>query len=235
MTRQFPLNLSLNDSASLESFLPGRNLQAVTDISRSLAGEGEPFLFLWGVKYAGKTHLLQAACRQMDELSRTAAYIPLGQASQLSPELLANLDGMDLVCLDDMQEIAGKPDWEEGLFHLFNRIRSGDAILLVTADCSPATLPLKLPDLVSRLASGVSYRLHALDDREKQTALEEAAHRRGMDLTSETTGYILKHCARDMGSLLAFIERLDRASLAAQRKLTIPFVRTLLQQPTDQT
>jgi DnaA family protein len=235
MTRQFPLNLSLNDSASLENFVPGRNLQAVTDISRSLAGTGEPFLFLWGTKYAGKTHLLQAACRQADELSCSAVYIPLGLASQLSPELLSNMDGMDLVCLDDIQEIAGNLDWEEGLFHLFNRARSGDTILLVTADCSPTTLPLSLPDLVSRLSSGVSYRLEALDDKEKQKALEEAARRRGMTLSSKTTRYILKHCARDMGSLLAFIERLDRASLAAQRKLTIPFVRTLLQQPSDQT
>jgi DnaA family protein len=234
MTRQFPLNIGLNDSASLENFLPGRNAQAMTDISRSLAGEGEQFLFLWGAKYAGKTHLLQAACRRANELSRSAAYIPLGLESQLTPELLSNMDGMNLVCLDDIQEIAGKPDWEEALFHLFNRLSSGGTVLLVAADHSPTTLPLKLPDLVSRLSSGVSYRLEALNDEEKLAALEGAARRRGMILSTETAQYILQHCARDMGSLLSFLERLDRESLAAQRKPTIPFVRSLLQENTGE-
>jgi DnaA family protein len=230
MTRQFPLNIGLNDSASLENFLPGSNLQAVTDLSRSLAGEGEPFLYLWGAKYAGKTHLLQAACRQAQELSRSAAYIPLDLASQLSPEVLSNMDGMNLVCLDDVQEIAGDPQWEEALFHFFNRLNWGDTLLLVSADHSPTTLPLKLPDLVSRLSSGVSYRLEALDDEQKLAALQGAAQRRGMTLSGEVSRYILQHCARDMGSLLNFLERLDRESLAAQRRPTIPFVRTLLQQ-----
>jgi DnaA family protein len=232
MTRQFPLNIGLNDSASLENYLPGRNVQAVADITRALAGEGARFLFLWGAKHAGKTHLLQAACRQAEELSRSAAYIPLSLESQLTPELLSNMDGMNLVCLDDIQEIAGKPQWEEALFHLFNRLSAAGTLLLVTADHSPATLPLQLPDLVSRLSSGVSYRLEALNDEEKLAALEGAAQRRGMTLTTETARYILQHCVRDMGSLLAFLERVDRESLAAQRKPTIPFVRTLLQQNT---
>ncbi len=230
MTRQFPLNLSLNDRASLENFLPGDNEQAVADIARALTGEGEPFLFLWGPMYAGKTHLLQGACRQLDRLSRSAAYIPLALASQLAPEMLADLDGMDLVCLDDIQEISGQADWEEALFHLFNRAREKSTLLLVTADCSPATLPLRLPDLVSRLSSGVSYRLKVLNDEQKLKALVDTAERRGMTLPEETAEYILKHYARDLGSLLAFLEILDRESLAAQRKLTVPFVKTLLQQ-----
>jgi DnaA family protein len=234
MTRQFPLNIGLSDNASLESFLPGSNVQAVADTARSSAGQGEPFLFLWGPGHAGKTHLLQAACRHAGDLSRSAAYIPLGLAEQFAPELLTNMDDMDLVCLDDIQEVAGQGDWEEALFHLFNRLRDKGAVLLVTADRSPATLPFRLPDLVSRLTSGVSYRLKNLDEEEKLTALKEAAHRRGMILSDETAQYILKHCARDMGSLLAFIERLDRESLAAQRKPTIPFVRILLQDNTGQ-
>ncbi len=230
MTRQFPLNLSLSNRASLENFLPGDNEQAVADIARSLTGEGEPFLFLWGPTYAGKTHLLQGACRQMDELSRSAAYMPLTLASQLAPEMLADLDAMDLVCLDDIQEIAGQPVWEEAVFHLFNRARERSTLLLVTADRSPTTLPLQLPDLISRLSSGVSYRLKVLNDEQKLKALVDTAERRGMTLPEETAEYILKHCARDMGSLLAFLEILDRESLAAQRKLTVPFVKILLQQ-----
>ena len=228
MTKQFPLNISLEDGVRLENFITGGNRQAVSELTRSIKGNGERFLFLWGGGGTGKTHLLQGACREATTLGRTAAYVPLALHSRLQPELLTNLELLDLVCLDDVQQIAGLPEWEEALFHLFNRLHERNAGLVMTADCSPSALSIQLADLGSRLCWGTAYRLVALTDNEKQQALMDGAERRGMRLAPETANYVLNHYSRDMGSLLAFLDRLDRATLAEQRKATLPFVRELL-------
>jgi DnaA family protein len=229
MNGQYPLNIGLEIGTGFDNFVPGPNAQAVSETRLVSAGEGEPFLYLWGSSGTGKSHLLQAACREADELDRRAAYLPLSMLADLEPAVLDGLEQMDLVCLDDIHRAAGDPLWEEALFHLFNRLRDQGVPLLVSADQGPASLPLQLPDLGSRLASGVAYRLDELDDQARAQALMEDARQRGMKLSAETAAYILKHWPRDMGSLRELMEELDRATLAAQRKPTIPFVRELME------
>ncbi len=220
--------LSLKQSATLDNFIPGDNAQAVSEVRSCTQARHGCYLYLWGASGTGKTHLTTAAAKAADSNSFAVAYIPLSRAAELSPEMLDDIEHMDLVCLDDIHSIAGDRAWEEALFHLFNRTRELAANLIVTADCGPSALQLALPDLVSRLASGVSYRLSPLDDNTKMQLLVALAKKRGMQLTSDTANYILNNYSRDTAALLAFLERLDHASLAAQRKLTIPFIRTLI-------
>ncbi len=234
MNGQYPLNIGLDTGTGFDNFVPGANTQILTELRRASAGEGEPFVYLWGGTGTGKSHLLQAACRRADEQGRRAAYLPLAMVTELAPAVLDGLEQMDLVCLDDIHRAAGNPAWEEALFHLFNRLKEQGITLLVSAAQSPTALPLQLPDLCSRLASGITFRLVELDEEAKAQALMDDARQRGMELSPETAGYILKHWPRDMGSLREFMDRLDRATLAAQRKATIPFVRELLEEQSPQ-
>lgn len=217
--------LGPKQSATLDNFIPGENSQALaetTGYTRVTAGR---YLYLWGSSGTGKSHLVTAAARAADQNGHAAAYIPLSCAAQLSPDMLTDIERMELVCLDDIHTIAGDHIWEEALFHLFNRSREQATNLIVTANCGPSSLQICLPDLVSRLASGISYRLTPLQDEAKLDLLMDRANKRGMDLTPDSAKYILNYYSRDMASLLALLEQLDRASLAAQRKLTIPFIR----------
>jgi DnaA-homolog protein len=220
--------LNLKQSATLDNFIQGDNAQAVSELRNCTQAKHGCYLYLWGASGTGKTHLVTAAAKAADNNSSTVAYIPLSRSAELSPEMLSNIEHMDLICLDDIHSVAGDRDWEEALFHLFNRTRELATNLIVTADSGPSALQLNLPDLVSRLASGVSYRLSPLDDTTKMQLLVALAKKRGMQLTSDTANYILNNYSRDTAALLAFLERLDHASLAAQRKLTIPFIRTLI-------
>ncbi len=229
MNGQYPLNIGLDTGTGFDNFVPGANTQILIELRRASAGEGEPFVYLWGGTGTGKSHLLQAACRRADEQGRRAAYLPLAMVTELAPAVLDGLEQMDLVCLDDIHRAAGNPAWEEALFHLFNRLKEQGITLLVSAAQSPTALPLQLPDLCSRLTSGITFRLMELNEEAKAQALMDDARQRGMELSPETAGYILKHWPRDMGSLREFMDRLDRATLAAQRKATIPFVRELLE------
>lgn len=229
MIPQLPLNISLSESASLDSYVAGDNKQALSSVQSCSTGQGERFIYLWGTEGTGRSHLLQAACRSAAQSGLTVSYLPLDQIDSFTPDILLGFEGMDLVCVDDVQMIAGKPSWEQALFHLYNRMRDGGARMMVSGDRVHTELPLKLPDLGSRLGWGLSYRLQPLGDADKTLALIGNAKGRGMDLPVETARYILEHTTRDMGSLIATLEKLDLASLAAGRKLTIPFVRTLLE------
>jgi len=136
---------------------------------------------------------------------------------------------MSLVCLDDVQALTGHDEQEEALFHLYNRIRESGGRLLVAANASPAGLAPRLPDLRSRLLWGPVFHLHRLDDAGRLAALQLRADRRGFQLNNDVGTYLLHRHPRDMAKLFELLEQLDHASLTAQRRLTIPFVRSLLQ------
>jgi DnaA family protein len=232
--RQLALGISPRDYSTLETFVAGGNSQAVAAVTAAAEGEGEPFIYLWGGAATGKSHLLQAACRRADELGGSALYIPLELLEQFQPSLFTDLERMQLVCLDDVHRLAGNAPWEEALFHLFNRLRAGGGTLLVAAEGSPALTPFRLPDLASRMSWGLTCHLASLDDADKQRLLQDGAARRGMEMSAETASYILRHAPRDIGSLIGLLDRLDRASLEAQRRLTLPFVREQIERLAEQ-
>jgi DnaA family protein len=227
--QQLPLGIRLNLGVNFANFVAGPNQELLTSLIANIEGAGqEPFIYLWGGTGSGKTHLLQASCQKADSLGQTTVYIPLRQHSEMTPEILQGMEQMDLVCLDDVEAIGGNSNWEQALFNLFNNLRSAGKRLLVSADRSPATLELSLPDLRSRLSWGLCYRLEPLSEEDKMQALITAADGRGLELPEETASYLLRHAPRNMRTLLELLAKLDKASLAAQRRLTIPFVREQL-------
>lgn len=230
MLPQIPLGFSLRQSASFDTFVGLGNQQTIADLKACLAKSGERYLFLWGPAGAGKSHLLQASCRAAQTDAERVAYIPLSLADDFSSGILSDLGALDLVCLDDIHLVCGEPAWESGLFSLFNQLWGCGARLIASADLPPARLPVQLADLSSRLEWGLSCQLNPLDDAGRETLLVESALRRGLVLPGDTARYILSHTSRDTASLLELMDRLDLASLAAQRKLTIPFVKTVLAQ-----
>jgi DnaA family protein len=147
--------------------------------------------------------------------------------------MLQDLDNMALVCLDDLDRVAGRAHWEGAIFTLYNRLRDAAVRLLVTANRPLPGLPLRMADLRSRLGWGPSYQIHALDDDQLLEALSRLARERGLGLTEEAGRYLLRRCPRDMGFLQELLETLDRESLAAQRRLTVPFVREVLNERSE--
>jgi DnaA family protein len=224
LRQQLPLRIGLRDSATFGNFLPAANAQALYDLER----QQEPFIYLWGADGSGKSHLLQAACHAVTEAGGSAVYLPLGELSAMSPELLEGMEQMQLVCIDEVDTIAGNGPWEQALFHLYNRLRDSGNRLLVAGEASPGSLGIGLPDLVSRLGWGPVYQLQRLNDEQKAEALRLRAAQRGMEMPPEVASYLLNRAPRDMQALFALLDELDEVSLAAQRKLTIPFVREII-------
>lgn len=225
--QQLPLLVQLRDDATLENFLSfPATLPLLQGVKSQCAGDGESVVFLHGSRGCGKSHLLQAACHLAGE---RALYLPLRELMVYPPEeVLAGVETLDLVALDDLDVVLGQEAWELALFGLYNRAREWGCRLLIAANGAPRTLDVSLPDLRSRLSWGVVYQLPAASDEEKQAILTFRAARRGLNLSTEVAVFIVNRAPRELEQLLELLDKLDRASLAEKRALSIPFVKQIL-------
>ena len=226
---QLPLPIHQSDDETLENFYAENNLLLLNSLQKNFLQLHQQFFYLWGNKGSGKSHLLKGVCQHYLAQQRPALYVPLNKAQYFSPAVLENLEQQALVCLDDLQAVIGNAEWEVAIFDLINRVReTGRTLLIMSADQSPANLPVQLPDLASRLTWGEVYQLAPLNDKQKIDVLQKAAYQRGIELPDETANFLFKRLERDMKTLFNALEKLDQASLQAQRKLTIPFVKEIL-------
>ena len=223
MTQQLTLGIRLRDDATFNNYFSGQNDQVV----HNLQMQEEPYVFLFGADGTGKSHLLQAACHETGKKGLPVVYLPLAEEG-LMPGMLDGLENMSLIALDDIQRIIGNEDWEYALFNLYNRVREKGVSMLVSSAEPLASLNIKLADLKSRLSWGPIFQLSSLSDKEKQHALQQRAKNRGLDLADDVVTYLLKRSSRDMNSLFALFEKLDKASMVEKRKLTIPFIKDYL-------
>jgi DnaA family protein len=222
--RQLSLGVRLHDRAVFDSYLPGPNALAVSHLRERLQPGARGVTWLHGPAGSGKSHLLQAACAQ----SPGSGYFPLHMLLTYGPDVLEGAERLPLACLDDLQHIAGLPEWETALFLLYVELDARGGRLLLAADAPPATLPWRLPDLASRCAAATVFALQGLDEPQQREALRLRAQQRGLEMPEDCALYLQRHFPRDMSTQQALLERLDQASLAEQRRLTLPFLRSVL-------
>jgi DnaA family protein len=223
--KQLPLAVRLHDRAQFASFLPGPNGEALAAAQALAGGTGAARLYLHGAQSTGRSHLLQAICAG----APGAGYFPLGELRALGPDVLEGAEALPLVALDDLDAVAGEAEWERRLFGLYNACLAAGRRLAVAARAPAAELAIALPDLRSRLGAMPHYALRPLDDAQQRSALAARAAARGIELPEETLQYLQNHFARDMTRLTALLDQLDRASLEAQRRVTLPFIREVLE------
>jgi DnaA family protein len=220
------LPLRLADHAVFESFVSAGNEALVATLG-DLAGGGGQGCWLWGAAAVGKTHLLQAVC---DRAGDRSVYVPLRMLLDAGPDILHGLESRNLICLDDIETVAGNADWEGALFALCNQVFDANRAMIVAATMSPRECPIALPDLQSRLVRLPIFQVHPLDEKDRVIALQLRARHRGLDLPDDTANYLLSRSRRDMASLYQLLDRLDLEALRAKRRLTIPFVKEVMQQ-----
>jgi DnaA-homolog protein len=220
--KQLALGVRLRADAVFESYWPGLNAEVIAALQAPITAP----VWLWGARGSGKTHLLQAVCAAAGE---SAAYFPLDRSLALPPEALAGFERTRVLCIDDADAVAGDPEWERALFRLFNEAAELRTRLIFAAAAAPRQSDWSLEDWRSRAAACVVYQIRELDDEGRIEALRLRAAQRGLQLPYDTSEYLLKRMPRDLHSLFEILDELDEASLAAQRRLTIPFIREALE------
>ena len=229
MNHQLALSIQLNHQATLNDFCWEDNAFLKQQINQILSGQGERFIYLWGDEGAGKSHLLQGLCHDITLNQATISYLPFSLLKEWGPASIDGLENQTLIVMDDLDIIGGDKAWEEAIFHLYNRIRENEKTTLITATKqAPMNSTFQLPDLRSRLSSGLIIQLKELNDDAKITTLQQQAEKRGFSLTQQTSTFLIHHCSRNMHILNQLLNTLDEASLKAKRKITIPFIKDVL-------
>jgi len=240
--RQLALGVRLRAAAVFASFSPGLNREVLA----ALRGPGREPVWLWGNRGSGKTHLLQAVCAEAGAAApgetapgetapgetapgAAAAYLPLDRSVALPPAALAGFESCRVLCVDDVDAVAGHLEWEQALFRLFNEAAELQSRVIFAAASPPRQIEWRLQDWRSRAAACVVYQLRELDEEGRAEALRLRAAQRGLQLPPETLDYLLRRMPRDLRSLFEILDDLDEASLVAQRRLTIPFIRDALE------
>jgi DnaA family protein len=226
-SRQLPLALRFPPDQRLDTYVAAPS-GAIAQLRALATQAGADWCYLAGAPGSGKTHLALGACAEAEAAGRRVAYLPLRTAVGRVHEALEALDGAEVAALDDLDAIAGERAAEVALFDFHNRMRAAGAAVLYTAAAAPDALPLSLPDLRSRLAQCTRVSLPMLDDEGRREVLRTRARRRGLVVDDAALDWLLRRVGRDLGGLTRLFDRLDRASLAAQRRLTVPFLREAL-------
>jgi DnaA family protein len=225
---QQALQFEFQSNLTFASFFAGHNAEVIQQL-QDLAGNGlEQQLYLWGENGSGKTHLLQACCQLAKLSGKDPFFFKFDSANLPSPKLLEGLEHVELVCFDDIHSVAGQADWEAALFGFYNSHRQNNHKLLFAADCPPKYLPFILPDLKTRMGWGLTLKIQTLRDDQIIDALTFKAHFLGFDIPPKVGRFLLNHYVHDLPALWLLLERIDRATLVAQRKLTIPFLKQIL-------
>lgn len=222
---QLALPLQLADHAVFASFHDAGNDEVVAYLRAVADGAASPGCWLRGAPSTGKTHLLQAVCERVGD---QAVYLPMKELSAAGPGLVDGLEARAVVCLDDVDVLAGDAEWERALFVLYNELQIAGHRLVVSAATSPREAGFQLQDLKSRMSQLPIYSIQPLADAERAAALQLRARHRGLDLPDESAKYLLSRSRRDMSSLYSLLDTLDAEALRAQRRITIPFVREVL-------
>lgn len=217
---QLALPVQLDVEARFETYFGGSNAPAVA----ALQAPPEPGVWLSGEGGSGRSHLLQAVVATAP--SGHAMYLPLRIG--IPPTALEDLPGSLTVCIDDYASIAGNLDWERALMQLYERMLQAQGRLIIAADKTVAATRFTLPDWQSRCQSLAGFVLRPMDDDALLEALQLRAQHRGMDMSNKTLRYLLSRVPRDAQTLYDWLQRLDERALVDQRRVTIPFVRTVL-------
>ena len=224
---QIPLQLEPPRPDRFEDFVVGPNATALGAVQQLLHEPGG-VVFLSGPESAGKSHLLNALCHAARNAGLAAFYIALKRLPEEAAAGLEGLQQLDLVCVDDLDCVAGNAIWERALFRCFNEIREAGGRLLVSSALPLSALPLQLPDLASRLSWGVRQSLLPPDDEGKLEILQQRARTLRIEVPLDVQNYLLRYGKRDMASLLTSLERLKNAAFTAKRKITVPLARDVL-------
>ncbi len=227
MPKQLPLQFQFQANQNFSTFYPGSNEEVIKHLKHIFTHK-EQQIFLWGETGTGKTHLLQATSQLADNKTKTAFYFSFVIDTPLNPSILDGIDNYDLVCFDNIDLIAGNPQWERAFFNFFNRHRDGNKKLVLSAKCQPKYLSIQLPDLKTRMNWGLTLKLNTLTNEQQLDALIYKANDLGFEIPVNVGRFLMTHYASDLPNIWKLIDKIDQATLAAKRKLTIPFLKQIM-------
>ena len=185
-------------------------------------------LFIYGTKESGKTFLLQAMCNSYSSMSKSSLYIPLKKVMNFGVEIFESLENIDLICVDGIEEVISKIEWETAIFNLINKALISESRLILTSSKDLKSLNFSLLDLESRIRKIQSYELHPINDKDIFDALKYISKLTSINLGDKEARYLVTYSQRNISNLVHILESLDQLSMEMKRKITIPLIKEVI-------
>lgn len=183
------------------------------------------FIYLHSRGKNGKTHLLKACCYALIKTKTPHIFLDLKKISSLRPDILTGLSTVGLVCLDNIENISGNDSWEKEVFNLYNELAVAKVPLVVSSCYSPLELKCSLPDLNSRLRSGLNFKLSELDDDQKVKVMSKVAGEMGFNIPESLLYFMIRHYDRCLHALLELIKKVGQIALSENKKPSLNTVK----------
>ena len=220
----FPWN-KVNKS-SLEGFYTSQENSHLVSILKDANFSDD--LFIYGTKESGKTFLLQAMCNSYSSVSKSSLYIPLKNVMNYGVEIFESLENIDLICVDGIEEVISKIEWEKAIFNLINKALISESRLILTSSKDLKSLNFSLPDLESRIRKIQSYELYPINDEDIFDALKYISKLTSINLGDKEARYLVTYSQRNISNLVHILESLDQLSMEMKRKITIPLIKEVI-------
>jgi len=233
--KQLHLDVKLDESITLDNFLSCSSTELVLKASNNFISNHSSFrtLYLWGREGVGKNYLLNATNRKCKESKLSSTFLSFSSNTFEDKSLLEGLEELDVVFIEGLERYPKGEDWEVALFNLINAGSSKGLRMFFSSNQVAKDLSIQLPDLKSRLIAFPAFELPEITEKEKISALEQSAKRKGLIFEEKVLTYILNHTSRSLTDLLKLMFELDTFSLEKKRKISISLVKELLSDKAD--
>jgi len=224
----FPFQV--NQKASFKSFFcSSDNIELMSRLADLVVSKNADELIINGAEGSGKSFLMQAICNELSSSGKQFAFIPMNKAINMGVEIFQNLASLNAVCIDDLQLILSREEWETALFNLINECQQSNCSLILSFGGNQFLEDItQLPDLLSRIKRMEFMKLQAVQDECLNQALDFVSQQLGINLEKAELEFLLNHQTREFSLLVENIISLDRQAASLKRKITIPFIKETL-------
>ena len=224
----FPFQV--NQKASFKSFFCSPdNIELMSRLTDLVVSKNADELIINGAEGSGKSFLMQAICNELSSSGKQFAFIPMNKAINMGVEIFQNLASLDAVCIDDLQLILSRGEWETALFNLINECQQSNCSLILSFGGNQSLEDItQLPDLLSRIKRMEFMKLQAVQDECLNQALDFVSQQLDINLEKAKLEFLLKHQTREFSLLVDNLMVLDKQAASLKRKITIPLIKETL-------
>jgi DnaA family protein len=226
--RQLALQIQINERASLNNFFVSKkNNKTIQILKNILLGSDKGVqIFIDDLGSNGKSYLLQAICNDFSNSNNSSIYIPMQEAINLDPSILEGVSELNLICIDDIDLINKRREWEIALFNLINECYEKECFLLLSGSINKLEV---IPDLVSRIKKMETLRLEAINDDELLEATKAISKNLNMEISDKNMNYLINNSKRDIKTIFRTLSQLEKESLERKKSIGLNLIKEFIQ------
>ena len=226
--RQLALQIQINERASLDNFFVSKNNNQTIQILKNilLSSNKGAQIFIDDLGSNGKSYLLQAICNDFSNSNNSSIYIPMQETINFDPSILEGISELNLICIDDIDLINKRREWEIPFFNLINECYEKECFLILSGSINKLKA---IPDLISRIKKMETLRLEAINDDELLEATKAISKNLNIKISDKNMNYLINNSKRDIKTIFRILSQLEKVSLERKKSIGLNLIKEVIQ------